>query len=125
MTHSTRTDSALLCIAGTSESDDSFDAKLISAKCIRCRSTANKDLQDCDETAKCSSSVLPAPKIWRRSSKKQEDGTASPTNIKPEVLKQFDMSEVHQISVPYFDAEPTEMDEWSKAFFSLVGLNDA
>jgi hypothetical protein len=117
---------AITCLAGESESDDSFEAKLIS---IRCRSTANKDFLKCNPTAKCSSpSAIPAPKTWRRNSKKQDTVTTSA--LKLEILKQFDMSEVHQIAVPCFnscpatESSPCEMDEWTKNFLSLVELND-
>jgi hypothetical protein len=122
-------DSAAICLASRSESDDSFEAKLIAARGIRYRSTSSQDLQSCDQTAKCSSPpAIPAPKIWRRnSSKKQQQGTVPCGPFKPELLKQqLEMtSEQQQIAAPCFDVEPAAIDEWAKSFFSLVGLNEA
>ncbi len=126
MANCSHANSARLCLTEGSESDASFEAKLIAAKYIRCRSTANKEFQADDETAKCSSpSAIPAPKKWRRSSKKQHQDTATASNLEPVVLNQFDISEEHLMSLPDFDAEPTELDEWAIKFFSLVGLNEA
>jgi hypothetical protein len=126
MANCSHSNSALLCPTNGSESDASFEAKLIAAKYIRCRSTANKEFQADDQTAKCSSPpAIPAPKIWRRRSKKQFQDTSTASNLEPVVLNQFDISEEHLISLPAIDAEPTEMDEWAITFFSLVGLNEA
>jgi hypothetical protein len=106
-------DSAIVCLAGGSESDDSFEAKLIAT---RCRSTAHLM-----GGAKLSSpSAIPEPKIWRRNSKKQD--TATTSAFKLEILRQLDVSEVHQIAVPCFDCCPAteftalELEEWTKDF---------
>jgi hypothetical protein len=121
MTHFLQSDSTSMILTGGSESEDSFEAKLIAAKCIRCRSTANKDFEESDQAAKCStSSAIPAPKLWRRSSKKQQDAVFT-SALQPEILEP---SEVHQDAVPCLLAESAEMDEWARSFFSLVGLNE-
>jgi hypothetical protein len=126
--HSLHSDNTILCLASGSDSssNDSFEDKLISAKSTRCRNTAKDGVQACDQTAKCSSpSTIPAPKIWRRGSKKLVQDTEPCIVVaKPEMLKQFDMSEEHQITVPSFGKEPKEMDEWARNFISLIGLND-
>ncbi len=115
---------AVLCLASRTRSDDSFEAKLIAARGMRSRSTANMNLKDCDSTAKCASTMaIPAPKIWRRrSSKKQQQ---DPTASSPEMLQQLDLSDVDQITVPSLDTKPNDTDEWTRDFMSLVGLNDA
>ena len=121
----THSDNAPACISGGSETDDSFEAKLIA---VRCRSTANKDFQQCDPTTRCSSpSAIPAPKKWRRNSRKQHKDAMSTSTLKSEILEQFDMSEVHHITVPCLNSDqmttespPCEMDEWAKDFLSLV-----
>jgi hypothetical protein len=120
MTHFSQSGNAIIYLSDGS--DDNFEAKLITARCIRCSSAINKDFQKCDQTA-LPSTAIPAPKIWRRNSKKQPGDKMSSNALNPEIFKP--MSGANQVDIHSFESAPAEMDEWAKVFSLLVGLNKA
>jgi hypothetical protein len=127
-------DSAPLYLAREkNESVDSFDVRLISARGgFQCCCNANENT--CGETAKCSSLTIPAPRIWRRSSKMKRKNTMTSNDAKSDILKQLDLPEVRLMAGPSFDAvqnegedlaNPCKLDEWEKNFLFLDGGNEA
>ncbi len=91
---------------------EAFDAELIKAR--------RPSYIDSSPFAKSSSAIMPEPKIWQRTSRKRYAPVATDTETSHQ-------TDAHNDGVPIGPSgeyNPTDMDEWSREFFFLVGIKE-